>query len=174
VKAEQERYIVVIDIIIMSSSRRPRTQDKTVKFVLAKIFYNELGPTIAFKDNDIKTKSEMLKAIKDAETRRKMRWKGGDDTQAEVMEEMHMEELEELPSYFNWLQNNHGSLPHCPVEVDFEGSREMFDTFLQMTPVERETTDPNGVVLYDRVLADASEMRNRIGAYAHISNPSIR
>ena len=135
-KAEQERYIVVIDIIIMSSSRRPRTNDKTVKFVLARIFYSEPGPAEAFKDNDIRTKSEMLKAIKDAETRLKMRWKGGDDTQDELMDETLMKELEEIPNYFNWLQNNHGSLPHCPVEVDFEGSREMFATFMVMTPEE--------------------------------------
>jgi len=114
----------------------------------------------------------MLKAIKDAETLRKMRWKDGDDTNEEMMDKEQMDELEELPSYFNWLQNCHGTLPRCPVEIDFEGSRDMFSTFLMMTPAERDTTNPDGVVFYDSTIAEASERRNQIGAYAHISNPS--
>ena len=142
--------------------------DREAKAVLHKIFFDDAGPTEAMKVCNIKTRTDLLKAVQDDEVLKRMRWKDPDQQQDELMSDDQIEELKELPSFLNWLQNNHGTLPRHPVDISANElqMRVVFDLYLNMTPAERQTNDPNGVVSYDVAIASESEKRNKLGAYA--------
>ena len=139
---------------------RPRNPDREIKFIQARVFFDEPGIVDGFKAAGVKTRFDLINAIKDAETLKKMRWKAPDTQQDERMTQSEIEEVKLLPSFINWMQNNHDTLPNHPVDICVDKARFLFDTFKNMSPTERQTTYTNGEVKYDPTIAAVSEARN--------------
>ena len=141
---------------------RPRNPDREIKFIQARVFFDEPRIVDGFKAADIKTHFDLINAIKDAEMLKKMRWKAPDTQQDERMTQSEIEEVKLLPSFINWMQNNHGTLPNHPVDICVDKARFLFDTFKNMSPTERQTMYTNGDVKYDPTIAAVSEARNSL------------
>jgi hypothetical protein len=77
-----------------------------------------------------------------------------------------------IKNYLNWLQNNHGTIKNCPIDVIKDTSRESFEHFLSMDPEERGGKD-DGTVWYDVKAARESEEFNKIGAFAPTVAPVV-
>ena len=128
-------------MVINTTNRR--VPDREVKHILSRIFFDDQEAEDAFKAAGIKTRYDLNDAIKDDETLKKMRWKDPDTQLVEMMDQTQMDELKQVPSFLNWLQNTHGTLPDHPVDICHDRIRPMFDMFLNMSPAERQTADAN-------------------------------
>ena len=144
-----------------------RAPERVPNRILRFIFQDEANAQKAWKDRDFKSRSDIVKACKDHETLMRMRWKDYPTNTDDLMSEEQIEHFKELPSFFNWMQNNHGTLPDHPVDVVTDNVRTLFMLFVDMDADERETADPSGVVKYDKDIALASEERKKLGAFAN-------
>ncbi len=143
-----------------------RGPERVSSRILRIVFQEEANAQRAWKDCDFKSRSDIIKACKDPETLKRMRWKDYPDNKVELMSEEQIEHFKELPSFFNWMQNNHGTLPDHPVDVVPDNVKTLFTWFIDMDADERETPDVSGVVKYDKGQALESEKRKKLGAYA--------
>jgi len=125
-----------------------RGPDRETKTVLRKIFLDDPNAQQAWKICDIKSRKDIIDAAKNADVLNRMRWKDPDTSTGDLMSEEQIEEFKELPSFFNWMQNNHGTALH-PVDIVPENVRKIFELFLNMDYTERQTSDPSGEVKYD-------------------------
>ena len=141
-----------------------RGPDRETKQVLHKIFSDDANAQEAWKLCDFKSRKDLINAAKDAEILKRMRWKDPVSQVDELMSEEQINEFKQLPSFFNWMQNTHGTTPKHPVDVVPENVRKTFELFLVMGPTERQTSDPQGEVLYNPQLAAESEKRNMLNA----------
>ena len=82
------------------SRPRPRNPDREINHLLSRVFYDSEGVNDAFKLLDIRTRFDLMDAIKDDETLKKMRWKDPDTEMEELVPEAVMDELKQIPSFF--------------------------------------------------------------------------
>ncbi len=147
--------------------------DRDPRIVLNKIFEDDPDAKEAFNRCGFKSRTDMTLATKNADTLKRMRWKDYPAETERLMTDEQMDDFEELASFFNWSQNCHGTLPKNPIVLVPETIINEFTLFKGLGPVERETTDAGGVVLYNPTIAKESEKRNKLGAYAPNASAAV-
>ena len=142
--------------------------DDVVTHVIATFFANNPKTREAFKAAGFKTRKDMSDGCKSDEILKRVKFKDGDDQKEAFLTEDEVEELKLVESYFNWEQNQHGTLPACILDIPAVTTRERFDVFLSLDAHGRQG-NADGTVSYDFDQALASERLNKIGRY----DPSV-
>ena len=144
--------------------------DADVTHILSNVVTNVTDMTTAFKNAGAYTLIELFNLLKEEDTRKEFRYKDGDDTTEEVLDDDDYDELCELRSFYFWLQNSHGTIPRCPIDFQAAYTAQMFNTFRMLPPIARPGADSEGNVEYDHDIALSNEQVNKIGAFAVNSN----
>lgn len=148
--------------------QKQRKFDDDVTHVLNNVVTNHSDMTAAFKSAGVYTLIDLLNKLKTEDSRKKFRYKDGDDTKEEILDDDDYDELCELRSLYFWLQNSHGSLPGCPIDFRARYTKDMLTAFRVLPSSARTGADQQGNVEYDHNIALGNEKINKIGAFAPI------
>eukprot|EP00984_Skeletonema_dohrnii_P027859 scaffold17546_cov224-Skeletonema_dohrnii-CCMP3373.AAC.1 len=119
-----------------------------------------------------KTWRGFIDFLKDHNKVRGLKWKHPDTRNIEDLPKEMKELMMEIPNFINWLQNSHGTIMNCPIDVLVEATRERFVFYLGLSNDARGA-EADGTVNYDETKARSSEQFNRIGAYATNTGASV-
>jgi hypothetical protein len=120
----------------------------------------------------IRTYKRLLDVRRNSDLFNALKFKDPETQQMVDLPDELKEEILDIKNYLNWLQNNHGTIKNCPIDVIKDTSRESFEHFLSMDPEERGGKD-DGTVWYDVKAARESEEFNKIGAFAPTVAPVV-
>ena len=146
--------------------------DKDVTHILTNVVTNVNEMTAAFKSAGAYTLIDLFNRLKTEDTRKEFRYKEGDASNEELLDEDDYAELCELRSFYFWLQNSHGTLPRCPIDFQAMYTRGMLTTFWMLPSTARPGADQEGNVEYDQTIALSNEQVNKIGAFATTPPPT--
>lgn len=117
----------------------------------------------------ITTYRDLLDLMKDHNKVNSLKWRNG--SADEDLPDYMKEQLMFVPSYLNYLQNNHGTMMNHPIDTINVATRDKYNMFLRLSPTER-CGNPDGTVDYDLVQARESEKFNQLGIFATQATPT--
>jgi hypothetical protein len=119
-------------------------------------------------DANVRSYHRLLIVSKDPNVVNSLKWRNPKKNNTEeTIPADAQNELEELPSYVNWLQNRYATVNFGFIEdvLEVRATRKSFLLFLRMSPKARQG-NADGTVDYDEDQALKSEEYNQLGRFA--------
>ena len=141
----------------MASTDNPRGYDNDLTHIIIELFANAKELKATLKANNIFTLRNLYAAVKKGYVRKHVRWKNGDPTGQEMITEEMFDDLLLVPSFLNWLQNLHGTLPDYPIDICADVTLRKFNMFLLLDDHGRGGKHGDGTVSYKQGRAECGE-----------------
>ena len=151
----------------MASTNNPRGVDNDLAHIITELFANATDLKATLKANNILTMRNLFALPTKDDVKKHVRWKDGDPSKKEMITEEMFDDLLLVPSFLNWLQNLHGTLPDYPIDICADVTLRKFNMFLLLDDHGRGGKHGDGTVSYKQGRAECGECGGEVVPVAH-------